>query len=187
MGSKFVMSDPGLCIGCKTCMAACLTKHDVTGDVAKARLNLVTTLSVSTPIVCHHCEAAPCASVCPTHALYRDGNRVAVRAENCIGCRSCVMACPYGAVDVVVSDLTARLGNLAIKGVSHAAVIKCDLCVDRANGPACVAACPTSSLRLVDSDDIEAEALRRRREAAADKAAFSSIPLTVAAPAAATA
>ena len=177
MGSKFVMSDPGLCIGCKTCMAACLAKHDVTGDVARARLNLVTTLSVSTPIACHHCEAAPCAPVCPTHALYRDGDRIAVRTENCIGCRSCVMACPYGAVDVITSDVTARLGNLAVRDVAHAIVIKCDLCVDRTQGPACVQGCPTGALRLVDSDEIEAEALRRRREAAAVSAEFSSLPL----------
>lgn len=49
MGSKFVIADPGLCIGCQTCMAGCMLKHSVPGDVAKPRLNLITTLTISAP------------------------------------------------------------------------------------------------------------------------------------------
>ncbi len=51
MGSKFVIADPGLCIGCQTCMAGCLLKHSVPGDVAKPRLNLITTLTLSAIIL----------------------------------------------------------------------------------------------------------------------------------------
>jgi Fe-S-cluster-containing hydrogenase component 2 len=50
MGSKFVIADPGLCIGCQTCMAGCLLKHSAPGDVAKPRLNLITTLTISAPM-----------------------------------------------------------------------------------------------------------------------------------------
>lgn len=104
MGSKFVIADPGLCIGCQTCMAGCLLKHSAPGDVAKPRLNLITTLTISAPIVCHHCADAPCVASCPEGALYFDEGRVAVKQERCIGCRSCVLACPYGAVDVVSQE-----------------------------------------------------------------------------------
>lgn len=104
MGSKFVIADPGLCIGCQTCMAGCLLKHSVPGDVPKPRLNLITTLTISAPIVCHHCADAPCVASCPEGALYFDGARVAVKQERCIGCRSCVLACPYGAVEVVSQE-----------------------------------------------------------------------------------
>lgn len=177
MGSKFIVADPGLCIGCKTCMAACLSKHDVAGDTPKARLNLVTTLAVSAPIVCHHCVEAPCVAACPEGALYFDQGRVAVANERCIGCRSCVMACPYGAVDVVSTVESVKFGNLTIGEKPKASVIKCDLCYDRPGGSACVAACPTGGLKLVDKDDLE-QSTREKRTAAAQAAeSISSVAL----------
>ena len=75
MGSKFVIADPGLCIGCQTCMAGCLLKHSVPGDVAKPRLNLITTLTISAPIVCHHCADAPCVASCPEGVQIRTQSR----------------------------------------------------------------------------------------------------------------
>ena len=63
------MADPGTCFGCKTCMAACLHRHDAPGDVAVPRLTLVTTRTVSAPVGCHHCADAPCVAACPTKAL----------------------------------------------------------------------------------------------------------------------
>lgn len=171
------MADPGVCIGCKTCMAACLHKHDVVGDAAVARLNLVETLTVSAPVACRHCADAPCAAACPTHALYHDGGRIAVDLARCIGCRGCVMACPFGAVSVVSSPATARLGNLTINGANRSAVIKCDLCADRPEGPACVQACPTKGLVVVDRESLERQSAARRREAALNTSFMSSIPL----------
>lgn len=177
MSNKFVVADPGVCIGCKTCMAACLAKHDVPGDAAVARLNLVTTLSVSAPIACHHCIDAPCVEACPTKALYHDGDRVAVRMERCIGCRGCVMACPFGAVDVIAYRVQTKLGNLTIDEGEKAAVIKCDLCADRPEGPACVQACPTKGLVVVDGDRLEDSLKQKRREAAVAAESISSLPL----------
>lgn len=179
MGNKFVVADPGVCIGCKTCMAACLAKHDVPGDVAQARLNLVTTLSVSAPVVCHHCADAPCVAACPVGALYQDdeAHRVGVRAERCIGCRGCVMACPYGAVNVAVRTQTVRLGNLVIGEGQRATVVKCDLCADRAAGPACVQACPTKGLVVVDDRTLGEGTARKERAAAQAMAVNSSIEL----------
>lgn len=154
-GSKSIMADPDVCIGCKTCMAACLSKHDVLDDMAVARLNLVTTLNISAPIVCQHCETTACTQVCPTHALYHDGGRVAVNAAACIGCRGCVAACPYGAINVVTRTVTTKIGNVVLEEHEKPTVIKCDLCIDRESGPACVAACPTKGLVLVDKAELE--------------------------------
>lgn len=179
MGNRFVAADPGACIGCRTCMAACLSKHDVVDDVAQARLSLVTTLSVSAPIVCHHCVDAPCAAACPTGALYLDAenDRVGVRAERCIGCSGCVMACPYGAVVLATKKTTSRLGNLVIGESERPVVVKCDLCVDRPEGPACIQACPTKGLVLVDTDLLEKTTSERRRDAALASKSFSRIPM----------
>ncbi len=179
MSDKFVIADPGTCIGCKTCMAACLSKHDTPGDVAVARLNLVTTLSVSAPIVCHHCADAPCIAACPVSALYEDeaAGRVGIREDRCIGCQSCVMACPYGAVTVTTRNVSARLGNLSISAYEKPVVIKCDLCADRVGGPACVQACPTKGLVLVDQEMLDESVKKRNREAAAASATYSSVPL----------
>lgn len=177
MGSKFVIADPGLCIGCQTCMAGCLLKHSVPGDVAKPRLNLITTLTISAPIVCHHCADAPCVASCPEGALYFDGDRVAVKQERCIGCRSCVLACPYGAVEVVSQEGAAKLGGLTVESAPKASLVKCDLCYDRAGGPACVEVCPTGGLMVVDEEELADRQRKRRMKAAVASGAFSSVPL----------
>lgn len=166
--NKFVVADPNRCISCRTCMAACIMKHDVPKDVAEARLNVVNTQRISTPVACHHCADAPCAAACPTGALYQDAahNRVGVREENCIGCRSCVMACPYGAVDVVAKPAAVRMGDLLIGARTKASVIKCDLCVDRPGGPACVEACPTKGLRVVTEEELYGLVMAKEHAAA---------------------
>ncbi len=143
-------------------MAACLVKHFVPGDVAVARLNVVRVGDLTAPIVCHHCESAPCAAACPTHALYNEGDRVVVRMERCIGCRGCVLACPYGAVNVISRIDSGNLGTLHIGAAQNATVIKCDRCVDREGGPACIEACTSKALRIVDQDDIDAYVQARR-------------------------
>lgn len=167
MGNKFVIADPRKCIGCKACMAACLVKHFVPGDMPIARLNVVQSGERTAPIVCHHCENAPCANACPTKALYNEGDRVVVRMERCIGCRSCVVACPYGAVNVISRYDSGDLGGIRVGAAQTATVIKCDRCVDRPGGPACVEACTSKALMIVDSDDIEAHTSNQRAAAAA--------------------
>lgn len=147
-------------------MAACLVKHFVPGDVAIARLNVVRSNGRTAPIVCHHCENAPCANACPTQALYNEGDRVVVRMERCIGCRSCVLACPYGAVNVVSRMDSGNLGGLRVGAAQNATVVKCDRCVDRPTGPACIEACTSGALRIVDQDDIDAQMNARRVGAA---------------------
>ena len=156
MGRKFVIADPATCIGCKTCMAACFHRHDVPNDVAVPRLTLVTTRTISAPVGCHHCAEAPCVDACPTGCLFTDDEHVGVHPDKCIGCRNCVLACPYGAVEIVTEKLPpepeAASGTEAAaasaqddKGArararakkrkrTKSTVVKCDLCLDRA-GP----------------------------------------------------
>lgn len=160
MTGQFVQADPNLCISCMTCMANCFNKHDVEGDVAKARLNVAQTLAVSAPIACHHCVDAPCVKACPEDVLYHDeahGNIVNIRQERCIGCRNCVQACPFGAVEVYPIAQTATIGGVTVDAGKKSFLIKCDLCYDRDKGPACVEACPTTALRLVEKESLEAQ------------------------------
>lgn len=173
-GCRFVMADPSTCIGCKTCMAACLMRSGVFDDVAVPRLVLVTTRTVSAPIGCHHCADAPCVNACPTGCLYAEDGYVGVRRDTCIGCRNCILACPYGAIDIVTRKVTHELeprpGDGGAKAKrrrrSTSTVVKCDLCLDRADGPACVKACPTKALRLIDGRFIERGRQAKRRAAA---------------------
>lgn len=182
---KFVIADPGTCIGCKTCMAACLHRHDIEGDVAVPRLQLVCTRTVSAPVGCHHCVEAPCVEACPTGCLYSDDERVGVHKEKCIGCRNCILACPYGAVDIVTELLPSPEPAEADDGKKakrkrnrrKSTVIKCDLCEGHASGSACVRACPTHALRLIDQRYLERGMQDRRKEAAKATAAYSSLQL----------
>lgn len=170
MGSKFVIANPRRCVGCKACMAACLVKHFVPGDVPVARLNVVQVgEGMTAPILCRHCEDAPCAAACPTGALYRDGDRVGVRLSQCIGCRSCVVACPFGAVTVVERYNAASLGDITVGAGPRAAVIKCDRCVDRRNGPACIEACTSNALQLISEESLSSS-VNSKRDAAAGEA-----------------
>jgi Fe-S-cluster-containing hydrogenase component 2 len=77
--------------------------------------------------------------VCPTGATYRTETYTAVDQRLCIGCRLCVMVCPFGAIHVTTATIDGR---------DKRAATKCDLCIDRPEGPACVEACPTKALSL---------------------------------------
>lgn len=129
--------------------------------------------------MCHHCADAPCVASCPEGALYFDEGRVAVKQERCIGCRSCVLACPYGAVDVVSQEGAAKLGGLTVESAPKAFLVKCDLCYDREGGPACVEACPTGGLMVVDEEELAARQRARRMKAAVASGAFASVPLNM--------
>ncbi len=181
MSGQFVQADPGLCISCQTCMAGCMNKHSVPGDLPKARLNVVQTLTVSAPIACHHCVDAPCVRACPEGALYFDGDRVGICQERCIGCRNCVQACPFGAVEVVPQDDVKMIGGIPVSASKKSFLVKCDLCYDREAGPACVEACPTKALRLVDKDEMEESRNQKYLFEAARLEGTASIPVTGAA------
>lgn len=132
--TSFIVASPQACIGCRTCEVACALEHETTDMAFHPRLKVMRLDDLSTPVMCHQCENAPCARVCPTGALTRGKERIEADNGRCIGCQSCAVACPFGAITVEVS-------------VGHSPVIvKCDLCAQRERGPACVDVCPTAAL-----------------------------------------
>jgi carbon-monoxide dehydrogenase iron sulfur subunit len=141
------------CLACKSCELACAVQHSKSRNLSeairetpkpKARLTVAQGKGFTAPLMCRHCEDAPCAAACPTGALSRpsDDSPVVVNQALCIGCSSCVLACPFGVV---------RPGN---DGLS---IIKCDQCIERvATGdrPACVSACPTHALEFKTVEEV---------------------------------
>jgi len=129
------------CMGCRSCEMACAVEHSRSKSLyaaASERPVPVRLLFVeraegrNVPMICRHCEDAPCVAVCRTGALVQDPLTGVVERieENCIGCWMCAMICPYG---VVGRRTEVRMA------------VKCDRCKDR-DLPACVQACPTGAL-----------------------------------------
>ncbi|PRH18944.1 4Fe-4S dicluster domain-containing protein [Burkholderia multivorans] len=157
--NRFIVCEPSKCIGCHTCEIACVFAHEPTQDIENInarnfdpRLHLVLTGHVSATATCHQCEDAPCVNVCPTHATHYEAGFVGLSDDACIGCRSCVVACPFGAMDMVEHTRTRPVPGIKIMNVIKSDAQKCDLCIGRAGGPACVSACPTKALSVMDRD-----------------------------------
>ena len=170
--NKLVIADPAKCIGCRTCEVACVLAHANGNALSKLsaayfipRLKVVKTSRVSTPVQCRQCEDAPCAKVCPTGALVQSHNSVQVIQSRCIGCKSCVMACPYGAMDVVTREVTLA-ERRAPAGEQHVEAFKCDLCIHRPQGPSCIEVCPTKAITTIDAKVLEDNSRKRRERAA---------------------
>ncbi len=147
--NRFILTAPEKCIGCRTCEVACMMSHQssATPEAFTSRIRVVKGGTFTTAVGCHQCEDAPCANVCPTGAIHRAAGAWLVEQARCIGCKSCMVACPFGAMQVrVVGDRVQAL--------------KCDLCMLREGGPACVEACPTHALRCIDPARLRAERLR---------------------------
>lgn len=168
--NKLVIADPGRCIGCRTCEVACSLAHSAPDALATLspasfipRLKVVKTATVSTPVQCRQCDDAPCAAVCPTGTLVMGNNSVQVIPSRCIGCKSCMIACRFGVIEILPCEL---LDGQPL-GTTHVEAVKCDLCESRGAGPACVEVCPTKAIYVIDSAVLALAALRRREHSAA--------------------
>ncbi|UWM65050.1 4Fe-4S dicluster domain-containing protein [Enterobacter sp. CP102] len=140
--TSFIVASPHSCIGCRTCEVACALEHVTPGAEFNPRLKVMRLDDISVPVMCHQCENAPCVRACPTGALSMGAQRVDADGERCIGCQSCVVTCPFGAIAIQVSaGLTPT-------------IVKCDLCDTRENGPACVDVCPTAALSKMTEEQI---------------------------------
>ncbi|MDR0888811.1 MAG: 4Fe-4S dicluster domain-containing protein [Coriobacteriales bacterium] len=179
--NRFISIEPDKCIGCGTCQAACSESHVKAGLQSTPRLELAQTREISAAVTCHHCEGAPCLSVCPVNAIEKRNDSVVVNEQICIGCKLCAIACPFGAIH------PSGTSGAGVAGVSFGTptypsslstllrweigvktcAVKCDLCEHDPNGPACVAACPTAALSLVDGKSIDSDT-RVKRAAAAE-------------------
>lgn len=131
-------------MGCGLCEVYCTVEHSKTKDIVKAfnkehpkpisRVRLEISKPVSFAIQCRHCEDAPCVVACLSGAMSEDKGTGLIRHDKakCIGCWTCVMVCPYGALK---TDISGKV------------VAKCDLCQEY-ESPACVAHCPNRALTI---------------------------------------
>lgn len=140
---------------CSACVEACRAEHGWTGFGRAATdpqwirklliKNRTTNHTVSLPVMCQHCESPPCADVCPTGASFRRTDGVVlVDRHTCIGCRYCMMACPYNARSFVHESLDNQKPHTP-RG--KGCVESCTLCahrIDRNQQPACVERCTDS-------------------------------------------
>lgn len=155
--NSFVLGDGDKCIGCKACELACHFYHNASGLTAGnldspvfPKLFVTQTEDNTMPVQCHHCEEAPCFSVCLEQAIYFKDDRVLIDTDKCKGCKDCLLACPFGAVDLVpfFNEGQVVLQTNLKKPVMYAN--KCDLCNGREAGPICIEVCPQKALRLVN-------------------------------------
>ena len=118
------------CMGCHACEVACKQEHQL--GVGPRLVRVVEKSADFFPVYCHHCTRAPCKAACPVEAISRNAQgAVLIDNDLCIGCKECLEACPFGAMQFDDESEVA---------------IKCDMCqARRANGqsPACQAVCPT--------------------------------------------
>jgi len=140
------------CIGCHACTTACKSEHDVPVGVFRTWVKQVEkgeypyTRRVFSVMRCNHCTDAPCVEICPVEALeIRSDGIVDFDKDRCIGCKSCMQACPYDA--------------LYIDPETHTAA-KCNYCAHRIDiglEPACVNVCPEHAIISGDMDNPSSE------------------------------
>ena len=127
------------------------------------RLHVIRTRSISSPVTCRHCDDAPCLKACPSGAIYMSADTVQVEQSRCLGCKTCVVACPFGVMEVITQPVVRNFSGVRVADGVKAEAHKCDLCVNRDQGPACVQVCPTAALHVMD-DDMMADLQVQRRQ-----------------------
>lgn len=147
-GQPYLLVEPDKCTGCRVCEMVCSLEHEGVSSPLLSRIRVVRVeeWNLNYPSVCVACTTPVCVKVCPTEACHPATEGVGVRIDEarCIGCRECMVACPFGAI-----------GFHPEKRM----VFVCDLC----NGsPACVANCTAGALRL-DAPEASLRAKRRAR------------------------
>ena len=176
-----LLIDESLCVGCDNCEKACADSHE-----GLSRLNREagkTYAKIHVPTSCRHCEHPYCMTDCPPNAIQRGPDGEVFISDACIGCGNCQRNCPY---DVIQMDRPPpeKPGLLAWMlfgmgpgpgepdkawrdkqpkaSVEQAKVaIKCDMCIGKAGGPACVRACPTGAAIRVSPEEFLSVALRQ--------------------------
>jgi Fe-S-cluster-containing dehydrogenase component/CRP-like cAMP-binding protein len=155
---SLLVIDLETCVRCGHCAWACADVHSVArlvrrGDKIVTRLasdELAAPQTLMLPNSCQHCENPACMPDCPTGAIGRDPEgEVFVREPLCTGCGACAKACPW---DNIQMAPRARGAEAPSGGAFAEVAVKCDLCRDY-EGPACVKACPTSSIFRVNPAD----------------------------------
>lgn len=155
--------DTDKCSGCKTCQVACKETYGLSANNLFRRvynyqggaweLNDAGSYVAKDPftyfvsVACNHCEVPACLGNCPVGAISKDDDTgiVTIDRETCIGCKTCIAACPYNAPTYVEEEGTTA---------------KCDMCaaeVAQGKKPVCVAGCPMRALDFGDMEDLKAK------------------------------
>jgi molybdopterin-containing oxidoreductase family iron-sulfur binding subunit len=182
--------DVGACIGCRKCQWACKEENNIPDTIAppwievfemKDEVELTSepshedlTTGATTaysqspreghwylPTACHHCDNPPCVKVCPVGATYKDKDGIVLMDyKRCIGCRICVVACPYSArrFNWLKPEVPAAQVNPLVPVRPLSVVEKCTFCVHRVRRgrlPRCVEVCPVQARHFGDLNDPE--------------------------------
>lgn len=136
---KRIYVDEKWCLGCHLCEYYCAFANSHSDNMAKAfkdaaihpRIKIEEHAGISFAVSCRHCTDPLCVKSCISGAITINDGIIQIDKERCVGCYTCVLVCPYGAV------MPSEKG----------AVQKCELCVQNAGGtPACVVGCPNKAI-----------------------------------------
>ena len=162
--------------GCDDCVTACNRENGLSGETKSTDPQWIRKIEIkdastgrelSLPMMCQHCANPPCVDVCPTTASFKRADGIVlVDKHRCIGCRYCMMACPYKARSFVHEPLTDQNPDVPRgKGT----VESCTLCVhriDQGQQPACVEACSNKAILFGDLNDANSEIAQKLRSVA---------------------
>lgn len=157
--------------GCNDCVTACNKENGLSGGNAVTDSQWMRKIEIkdissgrelSLPMMCQHCEHPPCVDVCPTAASFKRADGIVlVDKHRCIGCRYCMMACPYKARSFVHEPLHDQNPDVPRgKGT----VESCTLCVhriDQGMQPACTEACANKAILFGDLNDPNSEIAKK--------------------------
>ena len=176
------------CIGCYSCTVSCKEEHFLPPGIFWNKVLMThegeypTVTKKILPVICNHCKEAVCVEICPTGASHRrEDGIVLVDSDICVGCRACILACPYqhrsyfngytpyfGGENYTPPE---KLGRHLLP-LEEGTAVKCTFCVERIEDgmsrglkpgldpdatPACVNACPTDARVFGDLDDPDSE------------------------------
>lgn len=145
---KRVYANEQWCIGCHLCEYNCAYANSGQRNMVKAlkdksifpRLCVEDSGKITYAVSCRHCEDPLCVKSCISGALSKKDGVIKINKDKCIGCLTCILVCPYGAL---------------MQG-EKGAVQKCELCLENSCGsPACVAGCPNRALVYEERGETE--------------------------------